>query len=139
MKIKIVALLIALLFIVSACGDGNQPATPGGDTGSTDTASTDTGAADDTEDDTEVPSGSNPDVIEFMIGEQYSAPVTNELRIIQELQTRTNTILNITNVAQTDLEVRSQTALASGDPPDVMAMFNYDNAAVQKKMIRIIN
>ena len=71
-----------------------------------------------------------PYEIRFLIGEQFSAPVTNELEVIKILEEETNTIINVTNVAQSDLEVKVQTALSSGDTPDVVEMWNYDLAAV---------
>lgn len=71
-----------------------------------------------------------PYEIRFMIGEQFSAPVTNNLEVIKILEEKTNTIINVTNVAQADLEVKVQTALSAGDTPDVVELWNYDLAAV---------
>ena len=141
MKAKILAAAIVLTLIMTACSQGNQAAAPSGEpaaetpvTSADDAAGENAEAsAEETAPEPEATATDGPDVIEFMIGEQFSAPVTNDLAIIQELERRTNTILNITNVAQADLEVKVQTALASDSPPDVVAFFNYDNAAIYAK------
>ncbi|NLG25150.1 MAG: extracellular solute-binding protein [Clostridiales bacterium] len=73
--------------------------------------------------------GGEPTVITVMIGEQFGAPYTNALPVVQELQKRTNTILEITNVPQTDLAVKVQTALAANDAPDIVEFWSYDDAA----------
>lgn len=127
-KTKALVLILTLAMLMNACtaaGTKTQETTAASTTAASTTAASTTATAPAT--------GSEPDVIDFMIGEQFSAPVTDNLKVIQIIEEKTNTKLNITNVPQADLPVKVQTALSSGSMPDVVEFWNYDQAAVYAK------